>query len=292
MTSAPLMKIFSPSKTNLYLRITDRRPDGFHELETLMIPLSLGDWLEIQENTSGKITLSCNMPGVPCDESNLVLKALRILQKTLRVPDRGLHIHIEKSTPMGGGMGGGSSNGAVTLKALNELWHLGCSESQLEGFAAQFGSDCSFFIKAKPAICTGRGEKIHPVSLIPELHLVMVNPGFGVSTKWAYEAYAHATKQIAPPIGQLLERINAGELSKLQGLMFNSLESPVLKKYLLLNTLKEDLITSGALASMMSGSGATVFGLAASADSAVQIAQKMREIYGEKLFIASCQTLS
>jgi len=285
------MKIFSPAKTNLYLRITGKRPDGFHELETLMVPLSLGDWLEIEEDSSGKTTLSCNQPDVPCDETNLVYKAVKTLENALKIPARGLHIHIEKYTPMGGGMGGGSSNGAVTLKALNGLWNLSLDDARLEQFAAEFGSDCSFFVKATPAICTGRGEKIEPVALARKLHLVMVNPGFGVSTKWAYEAYATCPAQIAPPIGTLVDVINSGNYDQLQKHIFNSLELPVLKKHLVLNILKEDLLKSGAIASMMSGSGATVFGIADTKESATQIALKMRESYGADLFIATCETL-
>ncbi len=285
------LKIFSPAKTNLYLRITGKRPDGFHELETFMVPLSLGDWLHIEENSSGRVTVSCNVPGVPCDESNLVYKAVKTLEKALSLPPRGLHVHIEKSTPMGGGMGGGSSNGAVTLKALNELWHLGLEDSRLEQFAAEFGSDCSFFIRAAPAICTGRGEKIEPVPFPRKLHLVIVNPGFGVSTKWAYEAFAACPAQIAPPVTVLLKTLDSGDWSNLQKGLFNSLELPVLDKYLVLNVLKDDLLKSGAVASLMSGSGATVFGVAASKEDAAQLARKMRESYGDKLFIAPCETL-
>ncbi|MDK3156803.1 4-(cytidine 5'-diphospho)-2-C-methyl-D-erythritol kinase [Kamptonema cortianum] len=200
-------------------------------------------------------------------------------------------MQIEKTTPMGGGMGGGSSNGAVMLKALNELWNLGLSDSRLEQFAATFGSDCSFFIKSHPAICTGRGEIIEPKPLAHPLHLVMVNPGFGVSTKWAYDAYANCPAQIAPPIQGLIDCINAADWPRLQNAMFNSLELPVLEKHLFLKILKQDLIDAGAMASMMSGSGATVFGVAPSQEEAEQIARKMRDSYGEKLFIAVCRTL-
>lgn len=276
---------FSPSKINLFLNILGKRPDGFHELETLMVPLTLGDTLTLNKREDDRIVITCNVPGVPCDEGNLAYKAVKIVSDHCGLQGRGVTIHLEKKTPVAAGMGGGSSNGATVIRALNELWSLGLETTVLEQLCAKLGSDCAFFIRNQPAVCTGRGEVITPIPWKTALHLIITNPGFGISTKWSYETLAQTQVPQAPPLKSLVESLVKSDWEGVRRNLFNSLEYPAFGKYVTLPVIKDSLLKNGATASMMSGSGATVFGMAESAEAATSVAEKMRKEYGPGLFV-------
>ncbi|MDX2227382.1 MAG: 4-(cytidine 5'-diphospho)-2-C-methyl-D-erythritol kinase [Verrucomicrobiae bacterium] len=285
-------RFFSPAKINLYLWIIGRRADGFHELETLMLPLAMGDSITCTPEDGSAIRISCNKPGVPTDETNLVHKAVCILRREFpELEKRGLHIDIEKTTPMGGGMGGGSSNGATVLKALNEMWGLGLSTEKLEVLCARLGSDCAFFIRNTAALCRGRGEIIEPVEIATKLDLVIINPGFGISTKWSYESLPQYGYPKAPPVQNLIACLNHGRLDSLQGHLYNTLERPAFDKHLILPVMRQHLVEAGCVAAMMSGSGSTLFGVAPSGAAAQNAASALRARYGEELLVITTQTL-
>jgi 4-diphosphocytidyl-2-C-methyl-D-erythritol kinase len=266
----------SPCKVNLLLNILGKRADGFHELETIMHPVALYD--EISFSRGGNsIELSCNSPEVPTDPSNLVCRAAALFLERARIKD-GVRIHLEKKVPVGGGMGGGSANAAVTLAALNELH--GNPLNDLHELAAQLGSDVPFFLQSRPALATGRGEKIEPLDFFRALKgkwFLLIYPGFGVPTPWAY-------RHLEPPYGKpgkaagLIQALNGADLSAAQ--FYNSLEAPVLRKYPLLELFQEFLKANGALVALMSGSGSTTFAICANESDARELERKAQEKFG------------
>jgi len=179
----------SPCKVNLCLNVLGPRPDGYHNLETLMHPLALSDRLEC-ERTGTRVVLTCTRSDLPVDSSNLVVRAANAFRDEAGLTD-GIRMHLDKQVPMAAGLGGGSGNAAAALLALNELFGFPLSPQQLARLAAQLGSDVPFFLQSKPALATGRGEIIEPLDWFQALEgawMLLVHPGFGISTAWAYQS--------------------------------------------------------------------------------------------------------
>lgn len=266
----------SPCKVNLLLNILGKRPDGFHELETVMHPVALFD--ELSFTRGGKaIQLSCSLAELPADSTNLVYRAAELFFERAQIKT-GVEIHLEKRIPLAAGLGGGSANAAVTLAALNELY--GAPIANLADLAAQLGSDVPFFLQSQPALAIGRGDNIQPLAPFPALHgkwLFLVYPGFGVSTAWAY-------KNLQPPYGKpgwaarLVDALNGSDVKCAEFL--NSLEAPVLRKYPLLQLFQDFLRANGALAALMSGSGSTTFAICADETQARGLEQKTQDKFG------------
>jgi 4-diphosphocytidyl-2-C-methyl-D-erythritol kinase len=268
----------SPCKVNLLLNILGKRPDGFHELETVMHPVAVYDELSFSRGGTG-IQLSCNSPGLPTDSTNLVHRAAAIFLERAKIKE-GIRIDLQKRVPVGGGLGGGSANAAVTLLVLNELY--GNPLSDLHDLAAQLGSDVPFFLQSRPALATGRGEKIEPLDFFPALKgkwFLLIYPGFGVPTAWAY-------KHLEPPYGrpggaaELIKALNLNLQLSAFSLFHNSLEAPVLRKYPLLQLFQEFLRANGALAALMSGSGSTTFAICADEPQARDLERKVQDKFG------------
>jgi len=267
---------FSPAKINLYLRIAGKRPDGYHELETVMLPLDFGDTMTFEARPAG-IELVCDDPRLPADETNLVVRAAKLLGAG------GAKITLQKRTPLAAGLGGGSSNAATTLQVLGRQE----SPARLHELAAQLGSDINFFLAGGAAICRGRGERVEPIPCKLSATILLINPGFGISTKWAYESWAQAAKHLTapPPEVSLVARALAeDDVAGLGRLLFNSLEAPSIRKYPVLELLKETMRECGAAGAMMSGSGATVFGLFAERAAAETAGVRIREQFGPSMW--------
>jgi 4-diphosphocytidyl-2-C-methyl-D-erythritol kinase len=245
------MRIFAPAKMNLNLRILGRRDDGYHEIETLMLPVSLADELVIDRTESG-VCLTCDEPSLPTGPANLVCAAAAAFFRESGVK-AGVRIHLTKRIPCGAGLGGGSSDAAATLLGLDSLFETSLGTRKLEVLAASLGSDVPWFIRACPAMCRGRGEIIQPIDPLPAVRFLLLKPPFGISTPWAYGAWSKGEPwppaRIAPsPLGR--HRI------------FNDFEEPVFQKYPILSALKDWLHAApGVLAAGMSGSGSTLFAL-------------------------------
>ena len=277
------MTIFSPAKINLYLRIVGKRPDGYHELETVMLPLAFGDQITLQSRKAG-ITLACDDPRLPTDDSNLAVRAAKALGTT-----KGARISLKKRTPLAAGLGGGSSNAATTMLGLDQLWKLNAPSDKLHTLAASLGSDINFFLAGGAALCRGRGEKIEPIPCKLSAAILLVNPGFGISTKWAYESWARAAKEsrlTAPPpeVSLLLHALAKDDLAEVSRCLFNSLEAPSIRKFPVLELIKDAMRDGGAVGALMSGSGATVFGLFPDAKLAKASAQDVREQFGPSMW--------
>jgi 4-diphosphocytidyl-2-C-methyl-D-erythritol kinase len=262
------MTIDAPAKVNLTLQVLGRRDDGFHEIETLMAPITLADRLQISLRTDQSIRLTCSDPTVPSDASNLAHRAAAAFSKHTGL-EFGVDIHIEKKIPHGAGLGGGSSDAATVLVALDRLLATKMPAEELECIAATIGSDIPFFIRSQPAICRGRGEIIETFEGLPPADILLVKPPFPISTPWAYQAWANSEKPSAP-----FQQFH-GSIS-----LVNDLEAPVFSKYLLLPVLKSALQKHpGVSAAMMSGSGSTIFAILR--DSAEGIEEWIHSEFGE-----------
>jgi 4-diphosphocytidyl-2-C-methyl-D-erythritol kinase len=281
----------SPCKVNLILNILGKRPDGFHELETVMQPVPIYDTLTISNAREG-ITLTCNHPDLPTDAQNLVWRAADKFFSVANISE-GAEIHLEKRLPVAAGLGGGSANAAVTLLGLNELFGSPLSPEQLFHLAAELGSDVPFFLQQNPAIATGRGEKVQSLpefQALKGVHIILVHPGFGVSTAWAYKNLARfpeALNGLPNRATRLVERLNSGDIQSALPEFYNSLEAPVLEKYPILAMFQEWFRTNGAIMSMMSGSGSTTFALAQNESIAADLKSRFVAEFGDFCWIAS-----
>lgn len=272
----------SPCKVNLLLNILGKRSDGFHELETVMQPVNLCDQLEFERRPHG-IEMTCSDPGLPTDSTNLVQRAAAAFLQAAELKD-GVRVHLEKRIPLAAGLGGGSGNAATTLLALNELFDQPLAPAQLQPIAASLGSDVPFFLQRHPALATGRGEIIQSLEPFPALTgtaVLLIHPGFGISTAWAYQALARfpAARQGESGRAQrLMAVLRSGDLPAASAQFYNSLEAPALEKHPLLALYQEFLRAHGACATLMSGSGSTTFAIARTATDA----QRLAELVGAK----------
>ncbi len=257
---------FPNAKINLGLYITGKRPDGFHNIETAMVPCGPEDILEFI--VSGRDELHCTgLETGACNGENLVMKAVRILRNEHAIPP--LKIHLHKVIPTGAGLGGGSSDAAFMLKSLDAFFNLAIGPEDLKTYASALGSDCAFFIENRPALATGRGEILEPFPFPDRLFLVLANPGFPVSTK---EAYAG----IAPRVPELnIGNILSLDARQWKGRLENRFEENVFRLYPEIGGLKQKFYDSGAVYASMSGSGSSVFGLYKEESPAPGIPQNM-----------------
>ena len=248
------------AKINLGLRILRRRPDGYHDIESCMLPIGWADQLAVEiaaEATEDSYEIAGLAGELPI-ERNLVYKAVQLLRaQHSEIPP--LQLKLEKLIPTEAGLGGGSADAAYTLLAINELCHLDLSTAQLEAMAGELGSDCPFFIQSRPMLVTGRGERLTPLTMPPTLlgkWLLVVKPPIGMSTAEAYrqvtrhpEAEGKLTALLEQPIGQWRE------------LIINDFESVVFAHYPELAALRDTLYRHGALYAAMSGSGTAIYGI-------------------------------
>ena len=289
MAPFPFMTLekLSPCKVNLLLNILGRRVDGFHELETVMHPVQYCDRLEFTCKGSG-VSLTCDVPELPADSSNLVYRAATAFLDRAKIAS-GVAIHLEKRIPVAAGLGGGSGNAAITLAGLNDLFGGPLTLDVLHELAAKLGSDIAFFLQAKPALATGRGEKITELQFFPALkdaYFLLVYPGFGVSTPWAYKNLARFPAALNGTPGRaarLMQLFTKGDLRSAACEFYNSLEVPVLRKFPLLALIQEFLREQGAPAVLMSGSGSTTFAIleseAAARDSEAAVQKKFGPLW-------------
>jgi 4-diphosphocytidyl-2-C-methyl-D-erythritol kinase len=276
------MQLFAPAKINLSFAIKSRRPDGFHEIETLMAPISIADRLTIETTAGddGGIDFSCDDPSLPGGEGNLVVRAAKLFRETANITTR-IKIVLEKKIPHGAGLGGGSSDAASTLLGLNELFGTGLNEGDLMGLAAQLGSDVPFFIARSAAFCRGRGEIVDPTSLPVSFSLLLIKPDFGVATPWAYGRWKES--QELPGVDYSPQEF--------RGVRFaNDLERPVFEKFVLLAQLKTWLRGQPEVgAALLSGSGSTVFAVLRESADVEKLAARVRDKIDATLWTCICQ---
>lgn len=278
------MTFHSPAKINLWLRVLGKRPDGFHEVQTRLCRLALGDSVEVEHLGIGtSVALTCSDPTVPLDESNLAMKALRAFESRTG-KQSSWRLHLEKKIPAGAGLGGGSSNAATVLRACNELTGAPLQTTELIELGAQIGSDVPCFLLDTPAADgSGRGENVTPAEFPWQLPLLLIKPPFPIPTPWAYKRWADS---------QEVPGIPYGAQSCPWGDMVNDLERPVFEKYRMLPALKKWLLDRGEVrAALMSGSGSTMFAVTDTDTQAAELAEHAREWCGDTSWIQTTQTL-
>lgn len=257
------MRVFAPAKVNLILRVLDRRPDGYHNLCSLMQTVGLADELQVTlRPDSTAISLHCDDPAVPTDSRNLVSRAAALVLERVGRP-LGLTIRIAKRIPVSAGLGGGSSDGAATILALNRLLGLEWSLEDMARMGAQLGSDVPFFFHGPCALVSGRGEVVSPCNLVGQRWIVLVHPGFPIPTKWAYERLA-ATRRTVPPLSRGITKLSQRTTvtwEEVIPFMENDFEPALVPVHSELGALKAELLHAGAEAALLSGSGAAVFGV-------------------------------
>ena len=279
----------SPCKVNLLLNILGRRADGFHDLETVMQPVNLCDELTFERALSG-IGLSCNEKSLPVDSGNLVFRAAQQFFSAAEISD-GVKIHLEKKIPLAAGLGGGSSNAATTLLALNEMFGKPLAPQKLTEIAAGLGSDIPFFLQHKPALAVGRGERIQPLENFPALAnraILLIHPGFGISTPWAYQNLARFPGALNGQKGRAQNLISRLQMNDLKGAatgFYNSLEAPAFEKFPILSLYKEFLAASGA-AALMSGSGSTTFAVCDNVAAGERLSEEFKSRFGGNCWMA------
>ena len=276
------MEFYAPAKVNLSLRVLRRREDGFHEIESLMCPLSIFDTIDLSHREEGGLEFVCDDTTLPTGDDNLVVRAAKLFCQSCGFEPR-LRIQLTKRIPHGAGLGGGSSDAATTLIGLNRLFETELSPEALSAMAADLGSDIPFFIYQSAAIIRGRGEFVEPVAFPQELPLFLIKPPFGVPTPWAYKHWRDSRE--VPGV-----RYEAQEFP--WGTLVNDLERPVFEKYLFLADLKTWLLAQPEVAgALMSGSGATVFALLREKEAAESLASKVGAEFGTNLWCCLCETI-
>jgi len=254
-----LVRLKAPAKINLTLKVLAKLKDGYHRIDSVMVPITLYDVIEIRKTRkqAERIAVRCGQPEVPEGKENLVYRAAALMLGQ-RAAAESIAIRIRKSIPVGAGLGGGSSDAAATLLGLNRLFRFGLSAPKLAALGAKIGSDVPFFIYQKPARIGGRGEKVKRLARLPTLWLVVLYPGFPVATGWAY-------RNVRPKLTKLVTNTSIIASLKtresLGRILTNDLEAVTFPRYSELAVLKQKLLAEGALAALMSGSGSSVFGV-------------------------------
>jgi 4-diphosphocytidyl-2-C-methyl-D-erythritol kinase len=276
------MRVFAPAKINLSLRVLRRRDDGFHEIETLMAPVAIRDTLDIARSNGGGIAFTCSDTTLPTDDTNLVVRAARGFFAATKIA-ADVRIFLQKEIPHGAGLGGGSSDAAATLLALDALFETLLPHAGLTRIAAEIGSDVPFFLSRSAALCRGRGEIVEPCALPPALPLLLIKPPFGVPTPWAYRRWRDSLE--IPGVPYAPQQFAWGAL-------VNDLERPVFEKFIQLAEMKRWLLeqaeTAGAL---MSGSGSTVFALLREKSLGPALSEKARVQFGPHAWLTLTETL-
>jgi 4-diphosphocytidyl-2-C-methyl-D-erythritol kinase len=278
LEDARAMKLRAHAKVNLHLRVRGRRADGFHEIETLMAPISLADEITLTTSPGATVKVRCDNPEVPADDSNLAVAAAREFSRCTGM-QFSADIEIRKRIPTGAGLAGGSSDAAAVLVALDKIFQTHLGFEKLEQAAANLGSDVPFFVRGVPAVCKGRGEIVEPTVFSQRLKLLLLKPPFSVETPWAYKAWAASSS-----------RLSHGDEQDVDGIkIFNSLEAPVFQRFPLLPEMKDWLKRQpGTRAAAMSGSGSTIFAVLSDGASGPDLEARAKERYGDTLWTTLC----
>lgn len=264
----PTLTLACPAKVNLFLKVVRRRPDGYHDLVSVMQPLTLADEL-ILSLTGEVVHLDCDHPTLPRDDANLAVRAARLFQQEVGRPF-GVHLRLTKNIPLAAGLGGGSSDAAGVLRGLNDLTGRPLPTAVLHRLGAHLGADVPFFLESGPALAQGIGDRLTPLPLPPHW-FVLINPGFPVDTGWVYRNLRLDGDRLSEDNLLAVVRAAVQKPEELSWLA-NDLESVTLTRHPDLAAWKTNLLQQGARAALMSGSGPTIFGVFADVATAAQAA--------------------
>lgn len=283
------VEVLAPAKLNLFLEILGRRPDGYHELESLMVTVNLHDRLHFAVDPTGVITMRCDDPTLPTGRENLVVRAAERLQVESGCP-LGATIALSKVIPAAAGLAGGSSDAAATLSALDRIWDLRMAPDRLDALAGEIGSDVAFFRHAPAAICRGRGERVEALSLSGPLHFVLVCPSIGLSTADVYRNLTWGPPEQPRPIGPVLEALVDGRPGALGRSLFNRLQPVAERLRPALERVRDALasLRPSLDGHLMSGSGSAYFGLARDRSAADDAARRLETLGLGRVRVVTC----
>lgn len=270
------MKLRAFAKINLGLDVVRKREDGYHEVRMIMQTIHMYDKLELAVRQAPGIQVKTNLSSIPSDENNLVYKAAKLLMDEFQVA-KGLYIYLEKHIPVAAGMAGGSTDAASVMIGVNQLFQLGLSEEELMERAVKIGADVPYCIKGGTALAEGIGEVLSPLAPMPDCYILIAKPPVGVSTAFVYgNLHANELKE-HPDIDAMIQSLEESSIQGLCDRMGNVLETVTIPAYPVIDEIKKIMKEGGAVGSMMSGSGPTVFGLFTDKKIAKQVMKKIRE---------------
>ncbi len=276
------------AKINLGLDVIRKREDGYHDVCMIMQSLELHDTITISKASSAEISIQTNLRYLPRDKGNLVYKATDLFLKTISVKE-GLSIRLNKKIPVAAGLAGGSSDAAATLMGLNELYGAGLTKEELMKLGVKLGADVPYCIMLGTALSEGIGEVLTPLTAMPECSILLVKPDISVSTKYVYENLHLTPLTLHPDINKMKEALSTGDLQSLADNMDNILQSVTIHDYPIITDIKNKMKELGALVSLMSGSGPTVFGIFKSPELARKACRyfETNRYYGKKVFLTN-----
>ena len=276
-TSESMMR-HAYAKINLGLDVIRKREDGYHEVKMIMQTVSLCDKVTLTMNDSGIITIDTNLSFLPANENNLAYQAVALLKEAFQIK-KGIHIHLEKHIPVAAGMAGGSTDCATAMLIMNQLFHLGLTKKQLMEYGVTLGADVPYCIMGGTALSEGIGEKLTALPPAPKCKILIVKPDIHVSTRFVYENLNANGLTHHPDIDGMIEAIRNEDIYGIAGHFGNVLETVTIANYPVIQEIKDLMMEQGAIGSMMSGSGPTVFGLFTSPKAAADAYEELR--YGK-----------
>ncbi len=283
-----ISSLASPSKINIYLRILGRRPDGYHEIETIFIPLTHpSDLVSVEFLESEGLSVSGDSDLIPRDESNICWKAAMKYAKSANIAPS-WKIGIKKNVPVAAGLGGGSANAATLLRILQNEYNA-LSEAEIRSVSAEIGADVPFFLNPSPSAATGIGEKLTPIRLSTSFDILLLNPKFPVSSSWAYTNII-LNPDPHPSLNEMIRQLADANQVGVSKLLRNDLAAALYLKFPLLQILRDELCSEGAMSAEISGSGPSLFGLFASGDDADKAASFFSLKYGSALTVIRTHT--
>ncbi len=281
------MELTANAKINLGLDVLRKRPDGYHEVRMVMQMTGMYDQISLVPSKKPGIRLSVNLPYIPANENNLAYKAAKLLMDEFGVTD-GLSIRLMKFIPVAAGLAGGSTDAAAVMKGVNKLFHLGLTDEELMARGKLIGADVPYCVMGGTALAEGIGEILTPLPDMPECSILLAKPPISVSTKEVYGALRADEIEVHPDIDGMLEALSAGDLAGITERCSNVLEDVTAPKHPIISEFETEMKTSGALASIMSGSGPTVFGIYDNYDAARACRNEMRQKYpAAKIFLTT-----
>ncbi|MBF7096018.1 4-(cytidine 5'-diphospho)-2-C-methyl-D-erythritol kinase [Alkalibacter mobilis] len=281
------ISVRTPAKINLTLDIIRKREDGYHDLSMVMQTVDLCDKIHIDE-AGGEITVECSDPRIPCDGSNLAYKAADMVRGHFKI-QQGVRIRIDKRIPLEAGLAGGSANAAGVLKALDELWDLKMDRDLMLGMGRAIGADVPYCILGGTKLAEGIGDVLTDLGNLPEYYVLLVKPDFSISTGWAYSNIIVDEIKNHPNNEAMCLAIRTGDLDGIEKNLGNVFEAPAFEAFPELSKIKSEILNRGAKASLMSGSGPTVYGLYRDKGDAERALRHFRSIYKEVHLAKTCQ---
>jgi len=277
------LRLNAYAKINLTLDVLGDRPDGYHDIETVLHTVELHDSIILREDGEG-IALRCASPDVPPETQNIVHRAAHLLKESFQIP-RGVEIELTKHIPVSAGLGGGSSDAAVTLLGLAQMWKLRLDEGQLLELGSKIGSDVPFFLVGGAAVAMGRGERVRMLRPLPTTWVVIARPTIHVTSEWAYKALDHGAVRRHPNTPQVIKALQSEDARTVGQLLCNVFEDVVIAHYPIVGTVRDQMLAQHPLGVSLSGTGPAMFAMAANEAEAREIGGALGTLPDVEVFV-------